>query len=279
LNILELKNHIVDFFDKEGYYYKDYPYITRGESCCENHTTAYKIEGKPEFMRQTAQVMMELDVRSKKIDRVWTWGTSFRDEPKAGDGRHLREFDLAEFESLTSSDPIIAINHLIALEKRFLDHIANVYGFEFRYREVSYEDTIFCTDLKFGDDIDEEAEHFMLNRERPVLHAIAICNYPESLCHFTMSKGSRGTCQKVDVILAKGGETIGSAVRSHDPDYLKTRLYSSEMYKGLVARGMPTDAFDEYFSIDLTTPAFGGGIGIGRLVKWIEHMVTCKENL
>lgn len=275
MDILELRHHIENFFSKEGYQYKDYPYLGNGISACENYDTVYKIENKTEFLRQTAQVMMEIDVRSKSIDKVWTWGTSFRDEPRAGDGRHLREFDLVEFEARTSSDPVIAMNHLVDLEKRFLDHIANAYGFEFKFAVIPYTDAIFYTGLSFGDDIDEAAENFLLNREQ--LDSVAICNYPESLCHYTMAKTSGNMCQKIDVILAEGGETIGSAVRSHDPDYLKTRLYNSEMYKGLVAKGMLTDAFDEYFKVDLTTPAFGGGIGIGRLIKWVDHMQLVKN--
>ena len=81
----------------ESYYSK----ITGGTGACENVPTAFILQNTPElaFLSQTDQLLMEAEILEYDIPAIWTIGRSYRNEPRAGDGRHLAEFALLEFEA------------------------------------------------------------------------------------------------------------------------------------------------------------------------------------
>src|SRR5688572_15770464 len=105
---------IFHFCRCEGFVELDTPEITPGTGACENVPTVFSIDflGRTQFLRQTAQLDLEVAVVRWNLPRVVTRGRSFRAEPRA-DGRHLCEFQLIEAEARDWD-----LDNLIAHEQR-----------------------------------------------------------------------------------------------------------------------------------------------------------------
>lgn len=67
---------------------------------CESAPTTYWLDKDNQFLMlpQTRQIMAEEDLIRNGVKAVWLMQTSYRDEPKVGDGRHCNQFLLCELE-------------------------------------------------------------------------------------------------------------------------------------------------------------------------------------
>ena len=291
-----LKEH----FLKLGFKEKSYTPFSNGMSCCEDAKTAYRIKSQHNdiisFLPQTRQMDMELDVRNGIESKLFTCDWSHRDEPRSGDGRHENMFQLMEYEFLSDFlTPENRLKELLLFNWSILNQLQS--GVPLRvvpYMQVLYDaqNEGIINNVVYGMDISPDIEIFAINKYGDGVSPIMIHTYPEVLCHFTMAKSpiehteywrfneldfsDKPFCQKVDVIVPRGGEAMGTAVRSTDPDYLKKRLYDSDMYSGLLKLGMKPEAFDKYINSDLTVPTIGGGIGIKRMKKWIDGEIKTE---
>ena len=82
-----------EFFEKKGIPEIRYNQFSFAGSC-ENAPTTYWLEKDNEFLMlpQTRQIMAEEDLIKHGFDAVYMMQTSYRHEPRAGDGRHMNQF-------------------------------------------------------------------------------------------------------------------------------------------------------------------------------------------
>ena len=87
---------------------------------CENAPTTYWLDKENNFLMlpQTRQIMAEEDLVKHDMDAVYMMQTSYRDEPRAGDGRHCNQFLLCEMEHLNLSQ-----EKLIDFEEEMIRHM------------------------------------------------------------------------------------------------------------------------------------------------------------
>ena len=241
----------------ESYYNK----ITGGTGACENVPTAFILQNTPElsFLSQTDQLLMEAEILEYDIKAIWTLGRSYRNEPRAGDGRHLAEFALLEFEGrdmdlaelVKFQQKLLCVSIEAALE-------LDVVGKDHRERLKKYLKTpaaiISYTDIlkrlndggvsvNWGDDFSSEIEEMVcLLFDGPV----QVTNYPESIKFFNMYRADRGelepemslseynkrryTVDCVDFLLPWAGETFGASRREEEYSTLSVKLRESHMF-------------------------------------------------
>jgi len=72
---------------------------------CENAPTTYWIDKNKKYLMlpQTRKIMAEEDLIKHGLEAVYMMQTSYRDEPRAGGGRHCNQFSLCEMEHLNLS--------------------------------------------------------------------------------------------------------------------------------------------------------------------------------
>lgn len=255
-------NAIRDHMSQTGAVESFYNKITGGTGACENIPTAFILQNTPQlsFLSQTDQLSMEAEILEFGIDAVWTVGRSFRNEPRAGDGRHLAEFALLEYEARDMDlsglvefqqallnvvmetglrCPIISSDHKERL-KRYLKTPAEV---------ISYGDVIKRLNdggvsINWGDDFRSDIEEMVcLLFNGPV----QVTHYPESIKFFNMYRTDRGrleeglpielynrrrcTVECVDFLLPWAGETFGASRREEDYRTLTVKLRESRMFK------------------------------------------------
>lgn len=253
-----IRNHMTKTGAVESYYNK----ITGGTGACENVPTAFILQNTPElsFLSQTDQLLMEAEILEYDIPAIWTLGRSYRNEPKAGDGRHLSEFALMEYESREMDLPqlikfqqeLLNVSMTVALEcdevcsqhkerlKQYLDKPATV---------ISYTDVLKRLNdggvsINWGDDFSSEIEEMVcLLFNGPV----QVTHYPESIKFFNMYRTDRGelkpdmpieeynknkyTVDCVDCLLPWAGETFGASRREEVYGTLKIKLRESIMFQ------------------------------------------------
>ncbi len=242
----------------ETYYHK----ITGGTGACENVPTAFILKNTRDlsYLSQTDQLLMEADILEHDLPAVWTLGRSYRNEPRAGDGRHLAEFALLEFEARdmdlaglmkfqqellnlameTALDsPLVSSDHKERL-RRFLKKPAAVIS----YQEIIKRLNNGGVSINWGDDFSSTIEEMVcLIFEGPV----QVTHYPESIKFFNMYRTDRGRLEEglpleeynrrgytvdcVDFLLPWAGETFGASRREEDYRTLKTKLRESRMFQ------------------------------------------------
>lgn len=267
--LIELKSKVVDSirtFIKgrngiESYYNK----ITGGTGACEQAPTAFILQNTPEiaFMSQTDQLLMEAEIIECNIESIWTLGRSYRNEPKAGDGRHLSEFALLEYESRdmdlsqllefqqkllnvameTALDsPLISEDHRSRLE-RYLATPAPIIS----YTDILKRLNSGGVSINWGDDFSSEIEEMVcLLFDGPV----QVTHYPESIKFFNMYRTDREQLQPglsiseynqnkytvscADFLLPFAGETFGGSQREELYETLNLKLRESIMFKQMI---------------------------------------------
>ena len=228
---------------------------------CENVPTAFILQNTLElsFLSQTDQLLMEAEILEYNIDGIWTLGRSYRNEPRAGDGRHLAEFALLEYEGRDMN-----LEELVKFQQALL-YVAieaalesNAVKKEHRERLKKYLKTpatiISYTDIlkrlndggvsvNWGDDFSSEIEEMVcLLFDGPV----QVTNYPESIKFFNMYRADRAelehdlsiaeynkrkyTVDCVDFLLPWAGETFGASRREENYDTLTIKLRESHMF-------------------------------------------------
>ncbi len=241
----------------ESYYNK----ITGGTGACENVPTAFILQNTPElsFLSQTDQLLMEAEILEYDIDGIWTLGRSYRNEPRAGDGRHLAEFALLEFEGrdmnleelvkfqqkllcatieVALESPVVSKDHKVRLKKYFKAPAAII-----SYTDILKRLNDGGVSVNWGDDFSSEIEEMVcLLFDGPV----QVTNYPESIKFFNMYRADRDelesdlplaeynkrryTVDCVDFLLPWAGETFGASRREEVYDTLTIKLRESHMF-------------------------------------------------
>lgn len=243
---------------------KDNSYVANGVTVhnCEQVTTAFILRNTRElsFLSQTDQLLMEAEILEHDLAGVWTLGRSYRNEPRAGDGRHLSEFALLEFEGrdmdledlmkfqqeilniviqIGLKSPAISKEHKKRLEK-YLRTPAII---------ISYTDVLKRLNgggvsINWGKDFSSSLEEMIcLVFDGPV----QVTHYPESIKFFNMYRTEREdlpvglpideynkrrwTVDCVDLLLPFGGETFGGSRREENHKTLQLKLQESIMFR------------------------------------------------
>jgi len=197
-----IRSRMRDFGAVESYYDK----FTGGTGACENVPTAFILRNTPElsFLSQTDQLQMEAEILEYGVPAVWTMGRSYRNEPRAGDGRHLAEFALLEFEArdmnldklLEFQQELLNLVMEIAVDCPIVsgEHQRRLRGYLKRPAvQVTYSDIIKRLNdggvsIKWGDDFRSAIEEMVcLISEGPV----QVTHYPESIKFFNMYRTER----------------------------------------------------------------------------------------
>jgi len=253
-----LRSRLRDLGAVESYYRK----ITGGTGACENVPTAFILQNTRElsFLSQTDQLLMEAEILDFDLPAVWTLGRSYRNEPRAGDGRHLAEFALLEFEArdmdldglIRLQQELLNLAMEVALDSPIVpdEHKTRLCRFLKRpARTISYTEVIERLNdggvsINWGDDFRSTIEEMVcLLFDGPV----QVTHYPESIKFFNMYRTDRGelepnltleeynrrryTVDCVDFLLPWAGETFGGSRREENYRTLNIKLRESRMFR------------------------------------------------
>ena len=220
-------------------------------------------------LTQTQQMYLE-EVHLKdpiKNQKIFTWTTSYRYEPKPILGRHKHIFEMFEFEQ--SGD----IQRLIETECAVLANL----GFrtpegDTKYPVVEYEDICQAYGVDF---IEHEQEQKL---EEDYGSVVVLKDFPIRTSPFwnmklyPMDDKKKNYAKKVDVIVG-GMETFGSAERSCNVPEMRKMFHTvsnGEYAKALFTRlkngkERTLAELEEYFKLDFKKRN-GAGMGLDRLV-------------
>jgi aspartyl/asparaginyl-tRNA synthetase len=265
-DLVRLKAQVVDtirdVMRKRGAVESYYPKITGGTGACENVPTAFVLSNTAQlsYLSQTDQLLMEAEILEYGIPEIWTVGRSYRNEPRAGDGRHLAEFALLEFEARNMDlDGLVAFQHelLVAVinaaisspiispeHRKRLERYAKASARVVEYTDIVRRLQDGGVSINWGDDFSSTVEEMVcLMYEGPVM----VIHYPESLKFFNMYRSTRAplepnlpieeynkqrwTVDCVDCLLPWAGETFGGSRREESYATLSTKLRESRMFK------------------------------------------------
>lgn len=216
---------------------------------------------------QTGQMQLEVELlRDPDMAGCYCITTSYRDEPNPTPGRHERVFPMFEFEGRGG------VEELIRTEIGLLTHLGLLDGYKDGLVHP-YEDV--CRE--FDRTIIEAKEEELLWKEYgPVVFLTDFPQRSHPFWNMKRKEDDPNLYEKVDVLLY-GYETIGSAERSTNIAEMRDQF--EKVSDGKYAQ-MLFDAFTEtrvrdelegYFDLPLeTTPRFGGGIGVTRLIRALE---------
>lgn len=253
-----IRGRMGDLRAVESYYSK----ITGGTGACENVPTAFILQNTKElsYLSQTDQLQMEAEILEYDLPAVWTLGRSYRNEPRAGDGRHLSEFALLEFEArdmdltglMNFQQELLNLAIEAALGSPIVpgDHQERLRGFLKRPAQtITYSEVIKRLNnggvsINWGDDLSSTIEEMVcLVFEGPV----QVTHYPEAIKFFNMYRSDRGkldealpieeydqrryTVDCVDFLLPWAGETFGASRREEDYRTLQIKLRESRMFQ------------------------------------------------
>lgn len=297
-------------YQDRGSTFVDVPEIVGITGACENVDTLFKVGNRQKlslFFTQTGQLALEQALQT--FSGAWTVIHSGRDE-EVEDERHLRQFRLTEeeFDSTTIGmsrenydenimyealllniqktiqsmiTKILSDNELVLklIYKRDLAKLRQSVSEDFL--RISYTDAVSLLQengfpkLKFGDDLKSTHEAKVVEvlnqgNELPVF----IMKYPKEIKFFNMkvSTDDKRVCLSADLILPYAGEAVGSSVREHDFDKLRSRLMNSKMYELHLKRGGTYRDFKWYLDImeqKGTNPHAGYGIGNDRVMQYV----------
>lgn len=272
---------VFNFARQEGFVELDTPEITPGTGACENVPTVFRLDflGRLQFLRQTAQLDLEVAVARWGLPRVITRGRSFRAEPR-DDGRHLCEFLLIEAEARDWE-----LDDLVAHEQRLVRHaIASALEHpalpaerriwlerDLRtFHVISYAAAIRLLGRSWGDDLSAADEA----RLTESLGIVSVVRYPREIKFFNMldtRENGAATVECCDLLLPLASETFGSSAREYDAEILRRKLLTSSMYRQLLDAGGAPDVFEAYLRLFEGNPVRRAGYGLGfdRLVQYL----------
>lgn len=241
---------------------------------CENAPTTYWLDKNNKFLMlpQTRQIMAEKDLIKHGIEAVYIMQTSYRDEPRAGDGRHCNQFLLCEMEHLNLSQKKLIdfeeemIRFMIEKSLDFFSknkitdkkNIARLkYLLEIEYPKVSYTKVIDILNeheisINWGEDFRSTEEQFICGMFEEIPVPVAVFDYPEKLKYFNMyekrnknQRTKKPVVECCDFLLPFAGETFGSSRREVDADRIRHRFYNGTMYKQLKHRLLKRNDIEE----------------------------------
>ena len=233
-------------------------------AACEDPRTIvpFEFEGTSWPAAQTAQMWLEQWLLADpSLPGLVTISTSNRNEPNPIPGRHDKRFPMIEFETHGGMEKLAKIDFGLL---RALGFPPESFG------EGEY-DTV-CEQLGVKE-IDHETEG-RIGRELADVFMLRM--FPERTHPFwNMKRTADGKhAEKIDVIMY-GIETVGSAVRSCDPDAMRRAFLtiSGGRYAKLLfdsfGRKRVLDELEAFLLLNFF-PRCGGGIGIPRLIRAVE---------
>ncbi len=221
--------------------------------------TPYTIGGKTYPLPQTGQMWLEYELlKHPEFLGVFCITTSYRDEPNPIEGRHQRVFPMFEFESHGGFEELKKLEEELLLHLGFEMPINIEYSFAAQRYETEILEAIHETAL-----------------EKEYSSVISLEHFPEYTNPFwNMKRGTSGLYNKIDVLL-HGMETIGSAERETDVQWMRERFFTIEQgeYAHLLFSKFGKERvmaeLDAYLALPMIS-RFGGGIGLTRLARAME---------
>ena len=291
----EVSRRLRDFFSKKGFIETHTQNRLSILAACEDPFTIshYDYAGMVWPLPQTGQMWLEHELLSNPQEEgFFCVSTSYRNEPNPVPGRHQLIFPMFEFE-LKGGLP-----NLIKLETELLHHL----GFKTNnstgaYPQERYRDVANRYKVK---ELEHEHELRLKDDFGSVFFLTHFPQYTSPFWNMAREKGqyrvddylSEFECDcdweckckdeynatfsvpdslKVDVIL-DGVETIGSAERSSDKDFMAKQfktisdgMYANKLYSDFTKKRV-RDELDEFLSFDFFSRS-GGGIGMTRLIN------------
>ena len=238
-------------------------------AACENpHSVAtFNYQGEVWPLPQTGQMWLEYELlKNPHWDGCFCISTSYRQEKDPIPGRHEMIFPMFEFESKGGME------ELKKLERELLEFL----GFD-EPIERNYDD--LCQEYGGVEILEDEHESRMW---KELGHCVSLQNFPIRTSPFwNMRHAGNGIFNKIDVILF-GQETIGSAERSCDKEYMKHLFetitdggYAAKLFE-LFGEERVRKELDAFLEFDFF-PRFGGGIGLTRMARAMELLQQEKE--
>lgn len=271
---VEQYNYLVDklrLFFKQQKGFVEIPTQSRTSilAACEEPATVatYKIGNTLWPLPQTGQMWLEYELLTNPtVPGVFCLTTSYRDEPHIIEGRHQRIFPLFEFEAKGT------IAELRALETELLIFLGFAKPVSRQYEEM-------CEQYGVSTITAYEEEKMYAQAGQ----AILLEHFPHrSSPFFNMKRTGNGLYNKIDVLLC-GMETIGSAERSCNAQEMREDfmtisdgMYAARLFD-LFGKERVMGELDAYLELPMI-PRFGGGIGMSRLARAMEHLGLFKES-
>jgi aspartyl/asparaginyl-tRNA synthetase len=205
-------------------------------------------------------------LRNPEWEGCFCISTSYRQEKDPIPGRHEMIFPMFEFESKGGME------ELKKLESELLEYL----GFDAPI-ERNYDD--LCKEYGGVEILEDEHESKMW---KELGHCVSLQHFPIRTSPFwNMRHAGNGIFNKIDVILF-GQETIGSAERSCDKEYMRNLFetiseggYAAKLFE-LFGEERVRKELDEFLEFEFF-PRFGGGIGLTRLARAYEMLQELKE--
>jgi aspartyl/asparaginyl-tRNA synthetase len=238
-------------------------------AACENpHSVAtFNYQGEVWPLPQTGQMWLEFELlRNPEWEGCFCISTSYRQEKDPIPGRHEMIFPMFEFEAKGG------MGELKKLERELLEFL----GFD-EPIERNYDD--MCQEYGGVQILEDEHESRMW---KELGHCVSLQNFPVRTSPFwNMRHAGNGIFNKIDVILF-GQETIGSAERSCDKEYMKHLFetitdggYAAKLFE-LFGEERVRKELDTFLEFDFF-PRFGGGIGLTRMARAMELLQQEKQ--
>ena len=233
-------------------------------AACENpHSVAtFTYDGVVWPLPQTGQMWLEYELlNNPDWPGVFCVSTSYRNEKDPIPGRHEKIFPMFEFESRGGFD------ELKKLEAELLDYL----GFS---APVSRNYDYMCDEYGGVSILEDEHESRMW---KELGNVISLEKFPYRTSPFwNMKHAGDNLFNKIDVILY-GQETIGSAERSCDVEYMRHMFYyimdgayANKLFE-LFGKDRVEKELNEFLSLNFFE-RFGGGIGLTRLARAYEML-------
>ena len=238
-------------------------------AACENphSVTTFNYQGEVWPLPQTGQMWLEYELlRNPEWEGCFCISTSYRQEKDPIPGRHEMIFPMFEFEAKGGME------ELKKLERELLEFL----GFD-EPIERNYDDV--CQEYGGVEILEDEHESRMW---KELGHCVSLQNFPVRTSPFwNMRHAGNGIFNKIDVILF-GQETIGSAERSCDKEYMKHLFetitdggYAAKLFE-LFGEDRVRKELDAFLEFDFF-PRFGGGIGLTRMARAMELLQQEKQ--
>ncbi len=230
-------------------------------AACEDPSTVatYQYSGQTWPLPQTGQMWLEYELLTRpEVPGVFCVSTSYRQEPNPVPGRHQLIFPMFEFESRGTLDD------LDKLESELLESLG--YGNANKFPRVDY----LTAAKAYG--VDEITGQVELKLADDYGRALLLKHFPEHTSPFwNMKRDGQDRACKIDVIM-DGMETIGSAERSCNVEEMRKTFYSisdggyAKKLFDLFGKDRVEAELNDFLSLNFV-PRYGGGIGIGRLLR------------
>lgn len=249
------------FFDSEGFTEVECQSTQSILSACEDpkSVVTYQMDGLVWPNKQTNQMELEkILLKNPELEKVYCVTTSYRDEMRVEEGRHLKIFPMFEFESRGNFED------LKKLEIRLVKHLGIADDMVEMYYDMivaKYQDKHVTSDIERK--ISEDISNSMMITRFP--------RYTNPFWNMAEYENDKNFFKKSDVIL-HGMETIGSAERSRSESDMYNNFYSicdgeyAEILFHKFGKDRVLRELDAFLSLSMIE-RFGGGIGISRLIR------------